>query len=132
MRTPAIDEPLRLGAAFGVLYAALAVPSLWILRPWTWPGPGVSIVAGFVLPPFLVGIAIYASVFFMVSVTANFRVQRRALAEFLAAIVAPCALLLITWFYSGYRHLPATAGFVTSFTAYSALYRLRSNRRPPS
>jgi len=133
MKIPAIDEPIRLGLSFWLLYLLLAVPSLWILQPWSWGPPVSSMIAGMILPPFLASIVLYSFTLFTLSLTCNFRAQGRALAEFAAAIVAPSVFLFTAWIYSGYRNLPSNAAFIASFIGYSMLYRMyrkRPNRAP--
>ena len=130
MKIPAIDEPIRLGAPFWCLYAILSIPSLWILQPWTWGPPLISMVAGAILPPFLAAIILYTCTLFTLSLTRNFRSQKRALAEFTAAIVAPLVFVVTAWVYSGYRDLPSTTAFVASFIGYSLLYRM--HRQEPN
>src|SRR4051812_36640942 len=134
MKIPAIDEPIRLGAVFWAAYCAMAIPSLWLLKPWAWGPPVVSQIAGAVLPPFLATIILYSFVLFVLSLSSNLRGQKRAIAGFVAAIVGPTVFLVAAWVFSRYQNLPAICAFVASFMGYSLLYLMhqRIGNKPPS
>ena len=128
MKVPAIDEPIRLGGVFWIVYFIIMAPSLWLFHPWTWDGPIYSIIAGIILPPFLVSIVLYSVVLFTVSLIANFRSQKTALLIFGAALVTPIVFLFAAWHFSGYRNLPSIFAFIASSIGYSILFMTQRNR----
>jgi hypothetical protein len=133
MKIPAIDEPIRLGKIFWAVYGLMAIPSLWLLKPWSWGPPLISEAAGFLLPPFLAGIALYSFALFTRSLISNLRGQKKALAAFAAAIVGPTVFLVAAWIFSGYQNLPAICAFVASFIGHSLLYFMlrKEPNQPP-
>jgi hypothetical protein len=122
MKVPAIDQPIRLGGYFWAVYVLMAIPSLWLLRPWSWGPPLISQVAGFLLPPFLAAIALYSFVLFTLSLVSNLRGQKKALAAFSAALVGPTVFLVAAWVFSDHQYLPAICAFVASFIGHSLLF----------
>ena len=130
MKIPAIDAPIKLGKIFWATYCLMAVPSLWLFKPWSWGLPAFSEIAGAVLPPFLASIALYSFVLFTLSVLSNFRGQKKEIAGFVAAIVGPTIFLVAAWVFSGYQNLPAICAFIASFIGYSLLYLM--HRKEPN
>ncbi|MBE7540111.1 MAG: hypothetical protein HS122_17085 [Opitutaceae bacterium] len=129
MKIPVIDEPVRLGRAFWVTYGVMLIPSLWLLKPWSWKLPLFSKVAGAVLPPFLAAIAICSFVLLTFSVTAHFHGRKREFAGIVAAILGSTIFLVVAWMFSGYKNLPAICAFVASCIGYSLFYSV--HRKEP-
>jgi hypothetical protein len=133
MKHTSIDDPIRLGKSFWLTYCLMLGPSLWLLHPWTWELPLYAEIIGAVFPPFLSSIALYTLVLFTLSLTSNFKDQKRSLAGFVASIVGPSIFFVAAWIYSGYQNLPAICAFVSSFIGYSIFYltyRRRLNQPP--
>ncbi len=78
MKPPRINEAVRLGRGFLVLYALALLLSLWLFHPWS-AGDRYMAVLSVALLPFLGSLVLYSLGLFSWSVATDFRRQRMPL-----------------------------------------------------
>ena len=109
MKTIPIDKPVRLTWDFLVAYFVLAMPTLWIARPWSWGLPAYSEIIGTVLLPFMAVFLVYCPMLFALSIVRDYSNQKRALAEFFIAVVVTCGFYIVVWACNGFEEPPSWA-----------------------
>jgi hypothetical protein len=129
MRTIPIDKPVRLTWDFLVAYFVLAIPTLWIARPWSWGLPAYSEIIGTVLLPFLAVFLVYCPMLFALSIVRDYSKQKRAVAEFFITVAVTCGFYIVVWACNGFEEPPSWA-YPAFCTIASYILRLGGRRVP--
>ncbi|MBC2593090.1 hypothetical protein H5P28_02335 [Ruficoccus amylovorans] len=83
-----LEKPFRLTKEFFIAWLVLALPTLWLVRPWDWELPLYSRLAGMVFLPFAVTIVFYCPALFILWALGDGPQGRRVLLTFLIVMVA--------------------------------------------
>ena len=72
MEPPKVDQPLKLGRGFGILYLAALLLSLRLLHPWSADDRYMAVL-GTILFPFLGSVTIYSLGLIAWAIASDFR-----------------------------------------------------------
>ncbi len=121
MKTTALDKPFRPTVDFWAAFMLLAIPTLWLSKPWAWDLPMISKIAGIIFLPFAAVIICYCPVLFALAVFCGGEKERKIARAFIAAIAGTTAFLCVVWATYGFGRLPSLIGIPAAFIA-SAIY----------
>jgi RsiW-degrading membrane proteinase PrsW (M82 family) len=97
MRAPNIDEPIKLGRGFLIVYLVLIGAYFWVASPREWQLPLWVVVGNAFLYAFLGAMALYCTSLFVFALLTNFRAQLRGLAYFSMAVAGMLVAMAVTY-----------------------------------
>jgi hypothetical protein len=127
MKASALDKPFRPAVDFWIAFMLLAIPTLWLSKPWGWELPLISKIAGIVFLPFAAVIVCYCPVLFALAVFRGGEKERKAASAFAGAIIGAAVFLSVVWFNYGFGRLPSLVAVPAVLIA-SAIYARSTSR----
>lgn len=107
MKAPSLDKPFRFTLDFWIAFTVLAVPTLWLSRPWSWDLPIVSKVSGLVFLPIAAVIVCYCPVLFAMALLRGGREERKVASAWVGAVAGAVVFLGLVWSIYGFDGLPS-------------------------
>jgi len=106
MKLPDVTEPVRLTKGFWITCSILAVPILWISKPWAWDTPLWSRIVVTLSLPFVLALLSFAcGVLLLVVLGADPR-QKGILRAFVIAVMGAGVYLAFFWLCYGFKQIP--------------------------
>jgi len=122
-----VDEPVKLGRGFLILWLTVTLSGIWLCHRWFSGDPWYAAVASLIVLPFVASIIIYSLSLFLFALVTDFRGQKRAFGIFGLVVIG----ILIAFAVTNWKEKPVTAfeSGTLAFLGFSLL-RYLSRRFP--
>jgi hypothetical protein len=131
MRGPNIDEPIKLGWGFLVIYLITLGLLLGFVPPWKWQAPFLTEAIGTLLFPFLGALAVYCMSLFVFAIATNLSGQLRGLALFSIEVAALLVAMAAVYAFPNLKRPSVFLTMLASIVAGSLLrfiFRAKPNQ----
>jgi hypothetical protein len=114
IRAPNIDEPIKLGRGFLVVYLVLIGAYFWVVSPWEWQLPLYAVVGNALLYAFLGAMALYCTSLFVFAVVTKLRAQLRGLGYLSMAVAGLLVAMAVTYAFPSLGKPPVYITFIAA------------------